>query len=105
MTRVVFRPEAIIDLQAIALFIAEQSVQRAEKTVERLRNRCRILESHPLAGRLPPEIAEGLRSLSERPYVVLYLITGDHAEVVAIIHAMRDLPATLSARLMSEQKS
>ncbi|MDZ4738658.1 MAG: type II toxin-antitoxin system RelE/ParE family toxin [Alphaproteobacteria bacterium] len=105
MTHVVFRPEAIIDLQTIALFVAQQSVPRAVNTVERLRRRCRILESHPPAGRLSPEIADRLRSLVERPYVVFYRITGDDAEVVAIVHAMRDLPAALHARLMSEQKS
>lgn len=102
MTHVVFRPEAIIDLQTIALFIAEQSVPRAEKTVERLRSRCRILQSHPLAGRLRPELGAGLRSLVERPYVVLYRIMDDAAEVVAIVHGKRDLPAAINARLMSE---
>ncbi len=102
MARVLFRPEANTDLETIALFIAEQSAGRAEAVVKRLRGRCRILETHPLAGRARPEFGDGLRSLVERPYVVFYRLNGDDAEIMAIIHAMRDLPAALRARLTSE---
>jgi toxin ParE1/3/4 len=99
MRRVVFRPEAEADLSAIALFIAEHSVDRARKFVERLRTRCKILESSPLAGRPRPEFGEGLRSLFERPYVLIYRIDGENAEILAVLRAARDLPATISARI------
>jgi toxin ParE1/3/4 len=102
VTRVVFRPEAEADLTAIALFVGEQNIERAKAVVARLRARCRILEAHPHAGRPRPELAEGLRSLIERPYVILYRIEGDAAEVVAFLHGARDLPAALAARISRE---
>ena len=99
MTRVVFRPEAEADLAAIALFIAEHSVERARTFVQRLRTRCNILATSPLAGRPRLELGEGLRSLFERPYVLIYRVDGDTAEIVAVLHAARDLPATITARI------
>jgi toxin ParE1/3/4 len=99
MPRVVFLPEAKADLAAISLFIAEHSVRRAKTFVKRLRDRCRILEGHPQAGRPRPELGEGLRALVERPYVLIYRHTEDRIEIVAVVHAMRDLPAAIAARL------
>jgi len=104
MTRVVFRPEANADLAAIALFIAEHSVTRAGTFVKRLRDRCRVLESHPHAGRPRPELGDGVKSLFERPYVLIYRLEDDTAEIVAIVHAMRDLPAALAARVAAEPR-
>lgn len=104
MTRVVFRPEAEADLTAISLFISEHSVDRAKRFTRRLRARCRILETHPLAGRPRDDLGEGLRGLFERPYVLIYRLSGEDVEVVAILHAMRDLPAALFARIGGEAK-
>lgn len=103
MPRVVFLAEAKADLAAISLFIAEHSVRRAKAFVKRLRDRCRILENHPTSGRPRPELGEGLRSLYERPYLVIYREASDQAvEVIAVVHAMRDLPAAMAARLKDE---
>jgi toxin ParE1/3/4 len=102
MTRVVFRPEAEADLTAIALVIAEHSVRRARSFVDRLRERCNILEQHPLAGRPRPELGDGLRSLYERPYLLIYRIQFDAAEIVAVLHSMRDLTTALAARIDKE---
>jgi toxin ParE1/3/4 len=99
MLRVVFRPEANADLAAIALTIAEHSVSRAKQFVKRLRDRCSILAQHPEAGRLRPELGEGIRALFERPYLLLYRVDGEIVEIVAVIHAMRDLPAALATRV------
>jgi toxin ParE1/3/4 len=104
MSRVVFRPEAEADLTAIALHIAIDSPLRAAKVVARLRQRCSILENHPLAGRSREELGEGVRSLSARPYVLLYCLTDDTAEIVAVLHGARDLPAAVAARIVREDE-
>lgn len=65
--KVVFRPDAEADLTSIALYVALQSPSRASALVARLRKRCDMLANHPLAGRERSELAEGLRSLAERP--------------------------------------
>ncbi|QGZ96418.1 type II toxin-antitoxin system RelE/ParE family toxin [Terricaulis silvestris] len=99
MSRIVFRPEAEADLTAIALHIAANSAARAHRVVTRLRSRCEILRQHPLAGRPRNELGEGLRSLSERPFVLIYRTMGDDVEIVAILHGARDLPAAIARRI------
>jgi toxin ParE1/3/4 len=104
MTKVIFRPAAEADLAAISLFIAEHSVKRARAFVQRLREKARILESSPLAGRARPELGPDLRGLLERPYLLIYQVKDDVVEIVAVVHSSRDLPAALSARLSSKSK-
>ena len=103
MTHVDVRPEAEADLIDIGLYIAEYSTTRARSVVQRLRLRARLLKTHPEAGRPRPELGDGIRSLIDRPYVLLYRIEGAAVEVVAILHGARDLPTVLSARLNAER--
>lgn len=97
--KVVFRPEAEIDLIEIALYIGEDDVRRAQTMVARLRKRSELLSKHPEAGRPRKELGEDLRGLFERPYLLLYRILPDAVEIVAILHAARDLPSALAARV------
>lgn len=103
MTRIVFRPEAEADLTAIALYVAQHSPARAHALIDRLRKRCTMLETHPHAGRPRPELGDGLRSLVERPYVLIYRAVADGVEIVAILHGARDLPRSLTSRLSREE--
>lgn len=102
MNTVLFRPQAEEDLLSIALYVSEWSPQRALALVSRLRRRCDILRTHPLAGRPRPELGDDLRSLVERPYVILYRLVGSVIEVVAILHRALDLPAALAKRIERE---
>lgn len=99
MTRVLFRPEAEADLAAIALYVAQSSPKRAHALLARLRKRTDILKTLPRAGRPRPELGDSLRSLVDRPYVLIYRLAGDDAEIIAILHGARDLPAALASRL------
>jgi toxin ParE1/3/4 len=105
MTRVVFRAEAEADLAAIFAVVAEDSPDRAQRLANRLRSRARILESHPLAGRPRPDLGDGLRGLFERPYVMIYRLNADDAEIVAIFHAMRDLPVAVARRIAAKPET
>ncbi len=102
MSKITFRPGAEADLIAIAAFVAQFNVEAALRLVRRLRDRCQILETHFEAGRPRPELGEALRSLAEPPYVIVYRVTGNVAEIVAVLHGARDLPAALAARLTEE---
>lgn len=102
MSAVTFRPEAEADLIAIALHIAQHDVGRARKVIARLKARTDILEEHPFAGRPRDELGAGLRSLSERPYILIYRLIDDAPEIVAILHGARDLPAALANRIARE---
>lgn len=94
-----FRLEAEADLLEIALYVAQDNVERARKLVARLRARVTILRTLPHAGRLRPEFGDGIRNLVERPYIILYRLIGDDAEIVALLHGARDLPAALANRI------
>jgi toxin ParE1/3/4 len=60
------------------------------------------MAAHPFAGRNRPELGDGLRSLTERPYVLIYRVIDETAEIIAVLHGARDLPAALAARISSE---
>ena len=61
--RVYFMPDAIDDLEAIYLYIAEQSgfPERAWNYMERLKSKCQELETLPIRGQLRSDLMEGLR--------------------------------------------
>jgi len=99
---VLFRPQAEADLLSIALYVSDSSPERALALVSRLRRRCDILRAHPFAGRPRPELGTDLRSLVERPYVILYRLVAEEIEIVAILHGALDLPAAMTKRMERE---
>lgn len=101
--QVVFRPAADADLLSIAAYIAERDPDRALSFVERLRTRCLALASQPHLGRPRPEFGDGIRSLWEKPYVLLYRVAPNAVEVLAIVHGARDLPTAVMGRLREEE--
>ena len=105
MKNLVYGRAADKDLYSIALHIGETSIERGKALVERIRRRAEILRAHPEVGRARPELGDGIRSLIERPYVLLYRISDEDVEIVAVLHGARDLPSALKARLNAEHDS
>jgi plasmid stabilization system protein ParE len=56
MVKVIWTDTAIEDLQSIGEFIAKDSVRYAEITVQELFTSVDILEDHPKAGSIVPEL-------------------------------------------------
>jgi plasmid stabilization system protein ParE len=89
VTRLVFAPTALRDLERLAEFLLEQSERQAAETKPLLIDGLQILKRHPLIGR-PAE--EGLRELlisrGRSGYVALYryLVESDTVLVLAIRH-------------------
>jgi plasmid stabilization system protein ParE len=52
--------------------------------------------THSPDGRAPNQ--DGIRSLVEKPFVILYRLSEDVAEIVAVLHGARDLPSMIAAR-------
>ena len=75
---------------------------RAKQLVLRLQARCRMLSASPLAGRPREELSGGLRSLSERPYLIFYRLEERDVAIVAIVHGARDISSALGARLQKD---
>jgi addiction module RelE/StbE family toxin len=88
--KVNWSPEAIEDLQSIADYIAKDSNIYAQSVVAKVFDVSRSLASHPLIGRIVPEI--GLAELRERfvySYRLIYQIDGNKILIVAVIHGKR----------------
>jgi plasmid stabilization system protein ParE len=87
----------LADLEAVAAYIGRRSLQYARgMVVERIFARSESLESLPRLGPVVPEYEEEtLRELFEAPYRIVYRITDQQIDVVAVVHAARRLPPAL----------
>jgi plasmid stabilization system protein ParE len=89
--KVVWSLAALRQLEAIHAFVAQHSPQYATRILERLLERAESLERFPLLGARAYEFDdEGVRELLETPYRLLYEVTGDRVEVLAVVHSARD---------------
>jgi toxin ParE1/3/4 len=82
------------DLAAIRRYIAQDSPDRADAVIKRIRDRCRLLEAAPAQGRVRddgPPIAGEVRSVPVPPYVVFYRIAGNVVQVLRVVDGRRDL--------------
>ncbi|WP_372422772.1 type II toxin-antitoxin system RelE/ParE family toxin [Salinarimonas chemoclinalis] len=82
-----FRPEALRDLHAISVAIAESSAsaQVASAYTKRLRERCERIGDAPFGGRARDELRPGLRTIAyKRSVVIAYTIRDDHVEIAKI---------------------
>lgn len=87
----VLRPIAQQDLADTYAFIAETSVQQAERWLERVETQCQELAEMPEMGRARPELPGSVRSLSIQRYVIFYRPMADGVEILRVLHGSRDL--------------
>jgi len=85
--------EAIADLDEIWLFVAEDSVNAADRLIETCYERFQSLAQMPLAARARPEIAPQFRSSPIGNDVVLFRPTDTGVEIVRVVHGARDIGA------------
>ena len=93
---VVYRPEAIDDLEAIYPFILDLSRDPgvAQSYVLRIRERCRRIGRVPQGGTLRDDLQPGLRTVPfEHRAVIAYRLIGTAAEVTNIFYGGRDFEA------------
>jgi toxin ParE1/3/4 len=83
-------------LSAIHAYIAQDSPSYAKRMVDRLTRRSQQIAKYPFSGRRVPEYdIEPVREVIEGPYRVIYHIKPDQIDVIAVIHAARNLPDEL----------
>lgn len=85
---------------AVAYYAAEAGLDLALDFTEALRDAYRFIEEHPGLG--SPRYGDllGLRGLRSRrvgrfPYLVFYIEQPDRIDIWRVLHAQRDIPATL----------
>ncbi len=83
------------DLDEIWLFIAQDSLDAADRFVDSLTDKFPLLASSPLMGRSRDDLSPGLRCFPVKNYLILYRPLKT-IEIVRIVHGARDLKTLFS---------
>jgi len=87
MAEIVWTESALNDLDDIGDYIAKDSARYAELTVTRLFESPDILETHPLAGKLVPELQnEAIRQLIIGSYRIIYHVDEEFCIEILTVH-------------------
>jgi len=90
VTKVIWAPQAIDDVEAIRAHVARDSIHYADLVVERIVAVVSRLEHHPHSGRVVPEVGdEGLREIIHGNYRIVYRLDQDAVEIATVFHGAR----------------
>lgn len=91
--RVVWSPTARRQAQAAVDYIALDRPQASVAWLEALVKRVELLGDLPEQGRVVPEWHESsVREVFHEPYRVMYEVTADRLEIIAMSHFRQELP-------------
>lgn len=89
-----FSASAENDLLEAWLYVAEDSLDAADRLVDQIEAEARMLILQPKMGRARDELTAGLRSWpTSMPYTVFYFADAQGIVVARVLHHARDLPA------------
>ena len=89
--RIVRTARAEEDLIEIWSYIAKENETAADRTLDALERKTRLLGLHPHIGRERSDIGKGVRSAISGAYLILYQLLEDRVEVVRYVHMRRRL--------------
>ena len=90
MAWVIWLPQALNDLEAIWLFIARESEERADSVSARISMAAARLSDFPESGRMVPEFGRrDIRELLVGNYRLLYRLNHNDVEIISVIHGSR----------------
>jgi len=90
MSRLLWSPAALQDIQRLYRFLADINLDAAKRAIKAIREAVQILSAHPEAGRpaeeMEAEYRELLISFGSSGYVALYRHDGETTMMLAIRH-------------------
>jgi toxin ParE1/3/4 len=90
--KVFWTETAVNHLSFIYKYISQNSPQYAQRLVERLTRRSEQIANFPFSGRLVPEFeTEQIREVIEGSYRIIYYIKPEQIDVIAVLHAARNI--------------
>ncbi|NEP40576.1 MAG: type II toxin-antitoxin system RelE/ParE family toxin [Okeania sp. SIO2H7] len=90
--KVYWTDKAVENLEAIYAYIAQNSPQYADRAIDRIIDRSEQLANFPFSGRIVPEIRrEDTRELIEGSYRIIYYVSSEQIDVLAVIHGSKRL--------------
>jgi len=91
MGKVTWAPSALDDIDAIAEYIARDSIDRAALFVTRLFEITDRLQEFPFSGRVIPEIGDqSCREIIYGSYRIMYRVDDNNVWITGIVHGTRD---------------
>jgi toxin ParE1/3/4 len=93
MVRLNWTNLAIEDLINIAGFISKDSVKYSVIQIKRIRERAKLLKTHPLLGRIVPETNDvSVRELILGNYRIIYrIVSEDRIDILTVHHSAKIL--------------
>jgi len=93
MPRIRITPLAERDLEDLWFFIAQDDPAAADRLLDLLEEKYKVLADNPHMGPARPDIAKELRYHPVGSYLLLYRIISGGIELVRVVHGARDLPS------------
>lgn len=93
MGRVTRRPLAAVDILDVWDHIAEGSLEQADRWIDNLDEKLKLIATQPLIGRARGELAAGMRSFPFGRYIIFYAPVDGGIDVVRVLHSARDVDA------------
>lgn len=95
MPCVLKRPQAEADLGDIWWYIAQDSLQSADRFLDRIHEKCLLLAEFPQMGVVQDELKPHLRSFSVGHYLIFYFPIEDGIDIVRVLQGARDIEGFL----------
>jgi len=83
------------DVLDIWRYIASDSEDAADRLIDLLTRRFRVLGENPYAGRLREDLGPGHRSFAVGEYVILYRVADPGVQILHVLHGRRDIKTLL----------
>jgi len=93
MKRYVINILASRDLNEIADYFAENSLEAGERFFIAFNRKCQQLVAFPNSGKSYASIRPDLRGISLEKYVIFYRILDDGIEILRVVSGRRDFPS------------
>ncbi len=93
MSRYVINILATRDLNEIADYFAETSLEAGERFFREFNRKCQQLVAFPNSGKSYAEIRSDLRGLPLEGYVIFYRVLNDGIEILRVVSGRRNFPA------------
>lgn len=85
--RIEWSPRAVEDVEAIAIYISEDSTAYAAAVVKKILETARNLSNFPFSGRVVPEFGdETIREKFAYSYRIIYRVQEEAITIAAVIH-------------------
>ncbi len=93
MTKLIWSPQSVRDLEAVRTYIAEDSPAYAELVVRRIIDAVERLAVYPESGRVVPERSTpAIREVIVSPYRVVYRLRPGLVEIATVFRGSRSFP-------------